>query len=34
LYLHRLAAILCDDAEAVRVLYQCIHEFGSGGGRE
>ena len=26
--LHRYAAILCDDAEAFRVLYQCIKEFG------
>jgi hypothetical protein len=26
--LHRHAAILCDDAEAFRVLYQCIEEYG------
>ena len=26
--LHRYAAILCDDAEAFRVLYQCIKELG------
>jgi len=26
--LHRLAAILCDDAEAFRVLHWCVAEFG------
>jgi len=26
--LHRLAAILCDDAEAFRVLHWCVTEFG------
>jgi hypothetical protein len=26
--LHRLAAILCDDAEAFRVLHWCVHNLG------
>jgi hypothetical protein len=26
--LHRIAAILCEDAEAFRVLHACIEEFG------
>ena len=26
--LHRLAAILCDDAKAFRILYEAIEEFG------
>jgi hypothetical protein len=28
--LHRLAAILCDDAQAFMVLHQCIQEYGNG----
>ena len=27
-YLHRLAAILCDDSEAFRVLHWCVHNLG------
>ena len=27
-YLHRIAAILCDDAEAFRVLHWCVTIFG------
>ncbi len=26
--LHRIAAILCDDAEAFRVLHWCVHNLG------
>ena len=30
-YLHRLAAILCDDAEAFRVLWWCVTNLGGQG---